>query len=229
MIDNVKGVRRAPAPARRAVSATAITVAMAISAAPAIAQYKVIDPQGGITYTDRPQTSPGSRVIPLGRGGEEPAADIAAPNPQSALPLALRSVAARFPVTLYSAPDCQPCESGRQLLQLRGVPFSERTVSGNDDIDALQRLTGGRTVPTLAVGGQVLRGYQASDWSDTLDLAGYPRQSELPRGYLRPPATPLVAVARPDAAAAPIDRPPRPEPFSAPETSPVPPASGIRF
>ncbi len=215
---------------RRGAIAGAIAGAItaAIAAAPAVAQYKVIDPQGGITYTDRPQASPGSRVVPLGRSGEELAANAAAYDPQPPLPLALRPLVARFPVTLYSAADCLPCESGRQQLQQRGVPFSERTVSGNDDIDALQRLTGGRTVPTLAVGGQVLRGYQASDWSDTLDLAGYPRQSALPRNYVAPPAAPLTA-SRPGATATQPDGLSRPEPQPPGAAETPPPATGIRF
>ena len=110
----------------------------------------------------------------------------------ASLPLELRQTVARFPVTLYTSTDCSPCESGRRLLQSRGVPFVERRVLTGDDAEALDRLTGGRSVPTLTIGSQALRGYADNDWHSYLDAAGYPRESQLPRSYQPPPATPLV-------------------------------------
>jgi glutaredoxin len=188
-------------------------------AGPALAQYKVVGPDGKVTYTDRPVAPPaGGQVQPMRAGTA--AASAAAP-----LPLELRNVAARFPVTLYTSPDCPPCDSGRQLLQHRGVPFVERVVSSDDDTAALQRITNGRTVPSLTVGGQALRGFLDTDWQTTLDLAGYPKESKLPRGWSAGPATPLVARApAPDAAA----QPARPAPAAAADT-PLVPAGGIRF
>ncbi|OYU73598.1 MAG: hypothetical protein CFE32_20475, partial [Alphaproteobacteria bacterium PA3] len=114
---------------------------------------------------------------------------------QQPLPAELRPVAARFPVTLYTGTDCAPCDSARQMLRQRGIPFAERSVTTDDDIQALQRMSNGRTLPTLAVGQQILRGWLDSDWAQTLDLAGYPKESRLPRDYSPPPATPLVARA----------------------------------
>jgi glutaredoxin len=185
----------------------------------ALAQYKVVGPDGKVTYTDRPVAPPaGGQVQPMRAGA--PAAPAAAP-----LPLELRNVAARFPVTLYTSPDCPPCDSGRLLLQQRGVPFVERVVSSDDDTAALQRITNGRTVPSLTVGGQALRGFLDTDWQATLDLAGYPKESKLPRGWSAGPATPLVARApAPDATA----QPARPAPALAADPPPAP-ASGIRF
>ena len=75
----------------------------------------------------------------------------------ASLPIELRQTVARFPVTLYTSTDCSPCESGRRLLQARGVPFVERQVTSGDDAEALNRLTGGRSVPTLTIGSQALR------------------------------------------------------------------------
>ena len=190
---------------------------------PALAQYKVVGPDGKITYTDRPVAPPtGGQVQTLRAGG--PAA--AAAN--AALPLELRNVAARFPVTLYTGPECSPCDTGRQLLQRRGIPFAEKLVSTDDDAAALQRITGGRSLPSLMVGTQALRGFLDSDWQGMLDLAGYPKESKLPRGWAAGPATPLVTRASPaDAVSAPAVRPtPPPEPTPAPTPAP---ASGIRF
>ena len=185
----------------------------------ALAQYKVVGPDGKVTYTDRPVAPPpGGQVQPMRAGTA--AAPATAP-----LPLELRNVAARFPVTLYASADCPPCDSGRLLLQQRGIPFTERLVSSDDDTAALQRITNGRTVPALTVGGQALRGFLDIDWQATLDLAGYPKESKLPRGWSAGPATPLVARApAPDAAA----QPARPTPAAAPDAQPVP-ASSIRF
>lgn len=184
------------------------------------AQYKVVGPDGRVTYTDRPVAAqPGSQLLPLRRDAGP--ASTAAP-----LPIELRGLVARFPVTLFTSADCPPCDSGRKLLQQRGVPYAERLVAGDDGSAALQRSTGGRILPALTVGGQALRGFQASDWNGTLDLAGYPTASILPRGWTPPAPSPLVARAPAVEPAAPAtratDEPSQPAP--APEGS-----SGIRF
>ncbi len=131
-------------------------------------------------------------------------------------------MAARFPVTLYTGNDCQPCNSARNLLINRGVPFTERTITSNEDIDALKQLSGVASLPFGTIGGQQLKGFSDSEWSQYLDAAGYPRQSQLPPGYRRPPATPLVAVparpAAPEAESAPAAPAARP---AAPATPPT--------
>ena len=78
----------------------------------------------------------------------------------------------------------------------------------------------------VTVGAQVLRGFVDADWQGTLDLAGYPRESKLPRGWTAGPATPLVARAPlSETPATPTVRA-APAPVPQPETTP---ASGIRF
>lgn len=210
---------------RQAVLALAVGAAL-----PALAQYKVVGPDGRVTYTDRPVAPPaGGQVQPM-RGG----AAVPAPAARTPLPLELRAPAERFPATLYTSADCTPCGTGRALLQARGIPFSERLVATDEDIAALQRLTGGRTVPALTVGTQALRGFLDTDWQVTLDLAGYPKASLLPRGWSAGPATPLVSRApaptEPAAAPAPAAAmPPAAPPPSAQPGATAPAASGIRF
>lgn len=208
---------------RWSCSAAALLVAL-----PVLAQYKVVGPDGRVTYTDRPPADASAKVTDLGRRGTAPVAAPAAAA--GGLPADLQRLTERFPVTLFTAAECGPCNDGRQLLQQRGVPYTERVVGNSDDVAALERTVGGRTVPALTVGGQALRGFNASDWISYLDAAGYPRESRLPRGWAAPAPLPLVArapVPAPQTAAAPAPAPEAPPP-SQPETTPEG-GTGIRF
>jgi glutaredoxin len=208
---------------RLAPLSSCAALALAIFALPSHALFKVVAPDGTVTYTDRPPAPSVGRPAQLGKDAATTDATAALAN----LPLELRQTMARFPVTLYSSTDCAPCESGRRMLQGRGVPFTERRVLNEDDAEALNRLTGGRSVPTLTIGGQALRGFAETDWQSYLDVAGYPRESQLPRSYQPPPATPLVD--RQPEAPPPVARPaPQAEPIAAPPTT-APSPTGIRF
>lgn len=150
------------------------------------AQYKVIGPNGKVTYSDREPNAVEGRVTELG-------ARTPVPSAEPDLPFELRQIVSRFPVTLYTtAGACEPCDSGRALLRQRGVPFSERQITSAEDGDALERLSGARDAPTLAIGSQMLRGLASDVWMSYLDAAGYPRESQLPANYQNRPATPLV-------------------------------------
>ncbi len=161
-----------------------------LAALPALAQYKIVRPDGSVTYTDRPPIDPGVRVTTLGRNTQ---AQVAAA--EVALPVELRQAVSRYPVTLYTGPDCAPCDSARRMLQKRGVPYSERTVTTEEDATALERAVGGRSIPALTVGAQPLRGFSEADWASYLDVAGYPRESKLPRNWPPTVAAPLVERA----------------------------------
>lgn len=153
--------------------------------------YRVVGPDGRVTFSDQPPVAaPASGVTAAAPGGGSGAAG-------AALPYELRQVANRYPVTLYTGPDCVPCGSGRALLNGRGVPFAEKTVTTNDDIAALKRLSGETALPFLTIGGQQLRGYSDTEWGQFLDAAGYPKTSQLPSAYRNPPASPLVASQTP--------------------------------
>lgn len=196
-----------------------IAVAAGLFAAtgPAAAQpmYKITAADGTVTYTDRPPAD-APRVERLGRAGT---AATAAPL----LPPALREPASKFPVVLYTVPDCAPCERARELLARRGVPYQERLADPQADRAAWLRAVGGFEAPALAVGAEVQRGFEAESWHVTLDLAGYPRASQLPAGFPPAPVVPLVSRA---------PQPAR-EPAAVPDTpaaaAPPAPASGIRF
>jgi glutaredoxin len=197
---------------------TSVAAAALFTALPAQALYKVVGPDGKITYTDRPAVSTENKVQSVGTGGSV-ANDVT-------LPFDLRQAAQRYPVMLYVAPDCSPCDSGRQFLRQRGIPFSEKLVTTADDSSALQRLTGATSLPSLTVGAQVVRGWQREDWASYLDAAGYPKESRLPASFPQGKAEPLTEAKQAAPAPAPAQRQVAPP---APEPAPAPPPSGIRF
>ena len=179
-----------------AVIAAAAALA-ALWSAPAQALFKVVNPDGTVTYTDRPpQTVANTRITNLARPGSPTVVE-----PDPSLPAELRQPVQRHPVTLYSTSECSPCETGRQLLTTRGVPFSERRVATEEDAQAFERLFGTRTLPLLTVGTQPLKGLSDMEWAAYLDAAGYPRQSRMPRGWQPQAATPMVERAAPAATA----------------------------
>lgn len=180
-------------------------LASIVACAGALAQYKVVGPDGRVTYTDTPPPqSAGSKITRLGETQNTVA--------QVALPIELRQATQRFPVTLYTLKVCEPCDAGRAFLRSRGVPFTEKLVITGEDGDAMQRLTGGRDAPTLSIGAQVLRGFASDNWSSYLDSAGYPRESKLPPNYQYPAAAPLTEPPAPPEKKQAAEQPVQPAP-----------------
>jgi hypothetical protein len=101
------------------------------------------------------------------------------------------------------------------------VPYTERTITTAQDIEALKRMGMEATVPIATIGGQRLKGYSEGEWSDYLNAAGYPATSRLPSTYRNAPASPLVPV--PEAAPnRPAAATPEPAPVAPPPTGPTP-------
>ncbi|KQP17690.1 glutaredoxin family protein [Pseudorhodoferax sp. Leaf267] len=185
--------------------------------------YRSVGPDGRVTFSDRPPPPTAA-----GQATARPSPQGSASASGPALPYALQQVVNRFPVTLYTGADCTPCDSARQLLLARGVPFTERTVNSNDDIEALRRLSGDTSLPFGSIGGQQLKGFSDLEWSQFLDAAGYPSTSQLPAQYRPAAPTPLVAVRTPMAPAS-ATAPPAPA-KAAPAPPPAPPnPAGITF
>lgn len=208
----------------------ALAVLAGLLAAPVLAQgvYRIVGPDGKVTYSDQPPpaTTPARPV-----GGTATGASAGA---SAQLPFELRQTSSRYPVTLYTSRDCAPCNSGRNLLNARGIPYSEKTVETPQDGEALKRLSGEASLPFLTIGSQQIKGYSDTEWSQFLDAAGYPKQSALPSSYRRPAPTPLVATARPAEAAgassAVREQPTAPSaPAEVPVTPPPQNPAGIRF
>ena len=142
--------------------------------------YKSVDKNGRVTYSEAP---------PLPSSGDKLTGESAA-NPS--LPYTLQQIVSRYPVTLYSAENCAPCISARLMLTQRGVPFTERTIASNEDIEAYKRINGDTSLPLATIASQQLKGYEESEWTKYLDAAGYPKSSTLPRNYRNPDAKSLT-------------------------------------
>ncbi|MES2972659.1 MAG: glutaredoxin family protein [Pseudomonadota bacterium] len=186
--------------------------------------YRIVGPDGRITYSDKPpaDTSTRAAAAPTTASAGQPG------GAAGQLPFALRQVAGRYPVTLYSSATCAPCTSARAFFNSRGIPFTERLVATNEDADALQRMSGDTTLPFITVGSQQIKGFSDVELGQFLDAAGYPKTSQLPPNFRNPPPAPLVAVQRPAAPeAAPAAA--APAPAAPPPAAAAPNPAGITF
>jgi len=198
----------------------ALTAGLASPLAQAQQVYRIVGPDGKVTFSDlQPLTDAKvNETAAKGTGGAGAAG----------LPFELRQAAQKYPVLLYTSDNCGPCGPARSLLSNRGIPFSEKTVATAQDVEALQRLSGDTSLPFLTIGSQQLKGFSDVEWTQFLTAAGYPAKSVLPASYRPPAPTPLVAIAATPAASA----------SSTPKSTTKPPAetpvisntpSGIRF
>lgn len=209
---------------KHARSTAVLLPLLGLLALPAIAQgvYRIVGPDGRVTFSDQPP--PAEQARPAG-------AKNAANNAPSAgqLPYELRQVASRYPVTLYTSKECAPCNSGRNLLNARGIPYTEKTVTTAQDAEAFKRLNSDGSLPFLTIGGQQIKGYSDGEWAQYLDAAGYAKQSQLPSGYQRPAPTPLVAIKPVEVAAPKNTTTAAPSPAAVPVAPPLTNPAGIRF
>ena len=191
---------------------TTLVVIACFATSSVLAQYKYIGPDGRVVYSDSP---PPANV--KGVQKKDLAAGAQSAGGASNLPFALQQVSRNFPVTLYTTANCGGCDQGRAYLSKRGIPFSEKTVKSNEDIEALKQQAGATSLPALLVGGNQQVGFEPGAWGELLDTAGYPPTSQLPPSYKAPAATPTVpekpaptaqAQPKPEAATPPAPSPP---------------------
>ena len=197
-------------PSRHALVLSATLALGLIATTPAWAIYKIVGPDGSVTFSDVPPSNTQGKAVQSLSGPAAPA-----PNDFGGFPTALREAARKYPVTLYTAAQCDACDAARAFLQQRGIPFTEKTITTQADIKAFKALSGGSdSLPLVSIGSTKLSpGFSSSNWDMALDAAGYPKKNELPRTYVRPQPTALVA---PPAAKA-----------STPEDKPAPAAPSV--
>lgn len=179
-----------------------IFLALLGAASTASAQlYRWTDERGRLHITDTPPPATAKNV----QRRAADAAPAAAADGNANLPYAVQLAAKNSPVTLYTAPDCAPCGQARALLNARGVPFREVSVTDEQQADELRKSVGSLSVPSLRVGSTVQKGFEQAAYDDMLDSAGYPRAGVLPPRRQAEPKPAPVAARKPTAG--PADEP----------------------
>src|ERR1700712_2477096 len=161
---HTSSVKTRPAHAARLLAVAAL---LGGSAFGALAQYKIVGPDGQVTYTDKPPTSGDVRI-----GNNSVPKD---PGTSSGIPFETRQAMSRYPVTLYAAQGCAACANVRSWLRSHAIPFSEYAVATDTDYLAMQTRFGETLVPVTTIGAQKLRNYNSAELQSYIDAAGYPK------------------------------------------------------
>lgn len=177
-------------------------VAVLAMSPPAAAQYRWIDSTGRVNYGDAPPRDAKNISRMDGRPSTDPS------DSAGDMPFELRKAMQTFPVTLYTALDCGPCESARAWLRQRNVPFQEIVVDTEVDAEEMKRRMGTTSVPVMALGRTPNLGFRETAWTAALTAAGYPDKIVLPAAYRAPPPQPIFPAATTDrpASAAPTPK-----------------------
>jgi glutaredoxin len=178
-----------------------------VTASAANAQlYRWTDSSGRVHFTDTPPppTAKNVQKKPGGAGPSGPGV--------SNEPYVLQHARKNAPVTLYTAPGCDPCGLARKLLNERGVPFKEVSVADEAGATELKKAAGGSTVPAIIVGASTQMGFEQGVYHALLDAAGYPKSGILPA---RNPQDRAAVEAK--------QNPPAPPPLAGPGGAGAPP------
>jgi glutaredoxin len=188
-----------------------LAVALCVLAFGASAQqlYRWTDDKGRVHVTDTPPPTTAKNVRKS--GPQAPSPDTAEPKSSGSEPFALQQARKNFPVTLYTVPECVACTAARDLLNKRGVPFKEVSVTEPATQDEFKKAIGGNTVPAMVVGSTVQKGFEEVAYQRLLDAAGYPATGILPARSQAAPAPP-PAPGLPEVK--PVEPPPPPGPYS---------------
>ncbi len=144
-----------------------LALVLSVPPAAALTVAKCLDPSGTVTYMDK--CPPGStkegdyRILGIG-GIDEPT---------------LEEISAQNPIVLYTVPDCDACDLVRNTLDTRNLPYTEKDVQDNAEMqDELKAVSGGLTVPAMLIGTSVSTGYNRSAIDNQLEQAGYPETAD---------------------------------------------------
>ena len=154
--------------------------------------FKWVDANGKTHFSDQPPPA-NAKPSQMKQSG--------ATTSGVALPYALATAARNFPVTLFTTDPCGGCDQGRSFLKARGIPFSERTITTEADLQKLKEAGGTGSLPFLTVGKTKSTGFQSDAWSTMLNVALYPTTKMLPASYQYPTAVsaaPKPVKAEPD-------------------------------
>ena len=181
--------------------------------------YRWTDDQGRVHITDTPPPASAKGVKRSDTGVASAPAAAAAPQSKGQEPFALQQARSKYPVTLYTVPNCEGCNHARRLLNTRGIPFKEISLTDASQMDEFKQTVGGNTVPAIIVGSTVQKGFEESAYQSLLDAAGYPATGVLPpRNQTQPTAAaPNLPEVKP------VAEPEKPSGPYAPGAPPPPP------
>jgi glutaredoxin len=132
--------------------------------------YRWVDKQGKVHYGDIPEEE--ADRLNLNVYGTPSASAVE----DASLPYATRRAKENFPVTMYVTEYCGDlCKRAHDFLSKRHVPFTEKMLKTQAEIDAFEKLSGSNDIPTLSVGKDWLKGFHSQQWQDELDAVGYPK------------------------------------------------------
>jgi glutaredoxin len=148
--------------------------------------YRWVDSEGKVHYGDRP---------------EEDAAKVeqkkfVVPNvgDEDLFPYETRQARQNFPVTLFVQESCGDiCAQARAFLNKRGVPFDEKLLVTQEEVESFKKISGGNSIPTVAIGKTYLQGFEQGQWGNELDVAGYPKVAPYGVKPMVPPPKPVPA------------------------------------
>jgi glutaredoxin len=140
-----------------------LLLALAAGPAGAVKVVECIDADGNSSFRDKcppGMTMKGEKRL-LGVGGTDQGPSI-------------EEIAAARPITVYSVPDCDACDLVRTRLDGRDLPYTEKNVQDNAELqEEMKAATGGLTVPAVVIGSKVLTGYSSDALDGALEAAGY--------------------------------------------------------
>ena len=150
----------------------AVAVAFGIAAGAASAQspmYKVVGPDGRVTYTnEKPPAGAKASVIESRVNSYSGPPVVSGKAPASKAP-----AAARPEIRMYATDWCGYCRQARQYFAQRGIRFTEvdieKSPAGRAEYDRL----GVRGVPVILVGAQRMVGFSEQSMSQLLKSTGY--------------------------------------------------------
>ena len=150
--------------------------------------YKWVDAQGKVHFSDKPPPATAKQVQTK---VESSSNSVSTTN----LPADLAAAVKKNPVTLYTTATCAPCNSGRALLKQSGIPFNERTINTQDDVNKLKQVTGDNQLPVMVINQSKFKSFDATAWKEALNAAGYPDTNKLPKDYVYSEPEPAVKQA----------------------------------
>ena len=144
-------------------------LASGVSAVQAEKLYKWVDSQGRVSYRDQPPPEGAGYRVEEKVFGERGTARETGDE-------TLAKIVEKYPVMLYSVPVCGSCDFARAYLQKRKVPFTEKNLENDAELQqTLKKKIGSLSAPTIMIGEKVMKGYVESILEGELDSAGYPK------------------------------------------------------